>query len=81
MVNLSRPPLPLDMLYFLPFNYPEYVKDSDPNVHVKVLKVDIRANGETKSVKFVDLFSFTLRNTMSNWCNNYTGDYLNCTFA
>ncbi len=66
MVTLGRPPLPPNMIYFLPFNYPEYVKDSNPDVHVKKFKVDIKANGETKYVKIVNLFSLTLRNTMSN---------------
>jgi hypothetical protein len=46
MVNLGKPPLPPNRPYCRPLNYPEYVKDFDPNVHVKVLKAIIRANGE-----------------------------------
>jgi hypothetical protein len=47
MVNLCRPPLPPNKPYHRPLNYPEHVKDFDPNVHVRVFKVAIRANGET----------------------------------
>jgi hypothetical protein len=36
------------------------VKDFDPNAHVKVFKVVIKANGETKYAKNVNMFSFTL---------------------
>jgi hypothetical protein len=38
-----------------------YVKDFDLDVHVRVLKVAIKVNGETKYENFVNLFSFTLR--------------------
>jgi hypothetical protein len=57
------------------------VKDSNPNVHVRVFKVTIRANGEIEDAKIVNMFSFTLKEIMSNYCNNYMGDYPNCTFA
>jgi hypothetical protein len=54
--NPSRPPLPL--------NYPAYVKDSDPNVHVKVFKVAIRTNGETKNAKIVNMFTIQCLTTV-----------------
>jgi hypothetical protein len=57
------------------------VKDSNPNVHVIVLKVAIRANGERDDAKIVNLFSFTLRDIVFDWCNNYMGDYLDCIFV
>ncbi len=57
------------------------MKDSDPNVHVRVFKVTIRPNGEIEDAKIVNMFSFTLKDIMSNYCNNYMGDYPNCTFA
>jgi hypothetical protein len=40
-----------------------------------------RTNGEIEDEKIVDLFSFSLKNIMFDWCNNYMGDYLDCTFA
>ncbi len=57
------------------------MKDSNPNAHAIVLKVTIKTNGETKDAEIVNLFSFTLRDIVSDWCNNYMGDYPNCTFA
>jgi hypothetical protein len=47
MVNLGRPPLPPNRPYCRPLNYPEYVKDFDPDVHVRMFKAAIRANSET----------------------------------
>jgi hypothetical protein len=57
------------------------VKDSNLDAHVIVFKATIKANGETKDVEIVNLFNFTLRNIVFDWCNNYTRDYPNCTFA
>jgi hypothetical protein len=57
MVNLSIPPLPPNKVYHWPFNYLEYVKDYDPYVHVGVFQVVIKANGETKDAKLVNIFS------------------------
>jgi hypothetical protein len=53
------------------------VKDPNPNVHVKVFKVAIQTKNETNDAKIVNLFSFTLSDTMYNWCNNYMGNYPN----
>ncbi len=55
------------------------MKDYDLDVHVRVFKAAIRANGEIEDAKIVNLFSFTLRDIVFDWCNNYMGDYLDCT--
>jgi hypothetical protein len=81
MVNPNMPPLPPNRPYCRPLNYPKYVKDSNPNVLVKVFKATIRVNSETNDAKIVNIFNFTFRNTMSNWCNNYIRDYPDCNFA
>ncbi len=60
MVNPNRPPIPPNKPYRWPLNYFEYVKDFDPNVHVKVFKVAIRTNTEIDDAKFVNLLNFTL---------------------
>jgi len=65
-MNPGRPPLPPNRPYHRPFNYHEYVKDSNSNAYVRVFKVAIKANGETKDVQIVNLFSFTLRDIVSN---------------
>ncbi len=46
MANPSMPSLPPNKPYHRPLNYLKYVKTFDPNVHVKVFKVVIRANNE-----------------------------------
>jgi hypothetical protein len=81
MVNPSMPPLPPNRPYHQPLNYPKYVKDFNPNAHVKVFKAAIKANNETNDAKNINLFSFTFRDIMSNWCNNYMRDYPNCIFV
>jgi hypothetical protein len=73
MVNPSKPPLPPNKPYHWPFNDPEYVKDSDLNVHVRVFRVAIRTNSETNDAK--------IREILYDCCNNYMGDYPNFTFA
>jgi hypothetical protein len=65
-VHLGKPPLPLNKPYRRPFNYLEYVKDSNPNARVRVFKATIRANSETYDAKIVNFFSFTFRNIMSD---------------
>jgi hypothetical protein len=81
MVNLGRPPLPPNIPYCQPLNYFEYVKDFDPDAHVKVFKANVRENSETHDAKIVNMFNFTLKDTMFDWCNNYMGDYPNRTFV
>jgi hypothetical protein len=81
MVNPSRPPLSPNKPYHQPFNYLKYVRNFNPNVNVKVFKVAIKANNETNDAKIVNIFSFTLKHIVSNWCNNYMGYYPNCIFA
>jgi hypothetical protein len=41
----------------------------------------MRINGEIKYVKIVNMFSFTLKNIVCDWCNNYMGDYPYCTIT
>jgi hypothetical protein len=81
MVNLGRPPLPPSKPYHWPLNYLKNVKNSNPNAHVKVFKATIKVNSETNDAKNVNLFRFTLKDIVSNWNNNYMGDYPNCTFV
>jgi hypothetical protein len=80
-MNPNISPLLPKRPYCRPLNYLKYAKDVDPNVHVRVFKVVIRINGETSDVEIVNLFSFILRDIMSNWCNNYMGDYLDSAFV
>jgi hypothetical protein len=65
MVHRGKPPLPPSKLYCRPFNYPEYVKDFDPNAHVRVFKATIKAS-EIDDANFGNLFNFTLGDIVSN---------------
>jgi hypothetical protein len=80
-MNSSRTPLPPNKPYCWPLNYLEYVKDSNLDAHVRVFKVAIKANGETDDVEIVNLFNFTFKDIVFNWCNNYMGDYPDYTFV
>jgi hypothetical protein len=42
------------------------VKEFNPNAHVIVVKANIKANGETKDAKIDNLFSFTLKDIVSD---------------
>jgi hypothetical protein len=81
MVNPGRPPLPPNESYCLPFNYHEYVKDFDPDAHIRVFKIAIKSNNETNNAKFDNLFIFTFKDIVFSWCNNYMGNYPDYTFA
>jgi hypothetical protein len=64
MVNLGRPPLSPNKPYRWPSNYPKYVKDFDPYAHVKVFEVAIKAYSEIGDAEIINLFIFTLSDTM-----------------
>jgi hypothetical protein len=61
MVHPCKPLLPPNIPYCWSLKYLEYVKDFDLNAHVRVFKVVIRTNSETNDAKFVNMFSFTLK--------------------
>jgi hypothetical protein len=61
MVNPSLPPLPSNRPYRRPLNYLEYVKDFDPDVHVRVFKATIRANSEIYDAKILIYYILPLK--------------------
>jgi len=56
------------------------MKDIDPNVHIRIFKKVIKANGETKEANIINLFGFTLQDTISKRGENFVQDHLNYTF-
>jgi hypothetical protein len=60
--------------------YPTYVKYIDPEVHIKVLKKAIKANGEIMEADIINLFGFTLRDNIFEWGESYVQDHPNSTF-
>ncbi len=75
MLDPCIPPLPPNRPHRRPLNYFWYVKDFDPNADVNVFKAAIRVNNEIDDAKIVNMFNLTLKYIMSNWCNNYMGNY------
>jgi hypothetical protein len=53
---------PSNKLPYQKLQYATYVKDIDFNVHIRIFKKVIRANGETLEVDIVNLFGFILWN-------------------
>jgi len=51
---------PTSELPYQRLQYPTSVKDKDPNIHIKVFKKVIRANGETMEANIINLLGFTL---------------------
>jgi hypothetical protein len=77
MVNPSRPPLPPNKPYHRPFNYLK----CDQDANVRIFKVATKTNSETNDVEIINLFNFTLKDTIFDWCNDYMGDYPYCIFV
>ncbi len=60
--------------------YPTYVKDTDSDAHVIVVKKVIKVNGEMVEVNIINMFGFALRDSIFEWGKNYVQDHPNCTF-
>ncbi len=74
---VSKPTIELP---YRKLQYPTFIKDSSPNVHIKVFKKAIKANGETIKSDIINLFGFTLRDSIYEWGENYIQDHPNCIF-
>ncbi len=46
--------------------YPNYKKEANPDVHVKVFNATVRTNGETSKKEKINAFSYTLKEMASN---------------
>jgi hypothetical protein len=71
---------PTNKLPYQKLQYPTYVKDIDPDAHIRVFKKTIKANGETMEANINNLFSFTLWDNILEWGENFVQDHPNCTF-
>ncbi len=60
--------------------YPTYVKNIDPNAHIRVFKKVIKTNGEIRELDIINLFGFTLKDSISKWGENYVQKHPNYTF-
>jgi hypothetical protein len=57
-----------------------YVKNIDPDAHIKLFKKAIKANSEIVEVDIINLFGFTLKDSISKWGEIFVEDHPNCTF-
>jgi len=58
-------------MFLTAIQYPTYVKDIDHDVHIKIFKNAIRANGKTMEVNIINLFGFILHDNISKWGKNF----------
>jgi hypothetical protein len=56
------------------------MKDIEFHVYIGVLKNTIKANGETVEANIINLFGFTLQNSILEWGKKFLQDHPNCTF-
>jgi hypothetical protein len=56
---------PTNKLPYQKLQYPTYVKDTDPDAHIRVFKKIIKANVETMKANIINLFGFTLQDYIS----------------
>jgi hypothetical protein len=62
------------------FKYPDFKKDVDPDVHIKVFNFAVKENAKTSKIYIINAFSYMLRNTTSIWYHNYMSKFLNYIF-
>jgi len=65
---------------YMKLQYPTYVKDTNSDAHIKVIKKAIKANGETMEVDIINMFGFILRDNIFEWGENFVQNHPNCTF-
>jgi len=75
LVSKPRTKLPYKKL-----QYPTYVKNTDPNAHIKVFKKAIKANGEIVESNIINLFGYILKDNIFKWGESYIQDHPNYTF-
>jgi hypothetical protein len=56
----------MNKLPYKKLQYPIYIKDTNPNVHIKIFKKAIKTNGEIVEVDIINLFGFTFKDISSN---------------
>jgi hypothetical protein len=49
-------------------------------MHTSFFKKTIRANGKTMEADTINMFTFTLRDNILEWGENFVQDHPNCTF-
>jgi len=58
--------------------YPNFKKDVDRNVHVKMFNFIMKVDVETSKKYIINAFNYMLKDTTSDWCHNYMLEFFNC---
>jgi hypothetical protein len=61
--------------------YPNFKKDVDLNLHVRIFNFAIKANVKTSKEYNINLFNYMLRDTTLDWCHNYMLEFPNYIFS
>jgi len=62
------------------FPYPIYFIRINPDVHVQMFQKVIQVNDEKWDTNIMNLFSFTLRDEILGWGENFMQSHLGCIF-
>jgi hypothetical protein len=73
-------PEPTTKRPYMKLQYPTYVKDTNLDAHIKMFKKVIKGNGETVEVDIINMFGFTLIDSIFEWGENFVQNHPNCTF-
>ena len=74
-------------LSYRKLQYPNYIKDINPNVHmIRIFKKDIfKTNGEIVELDIINLFGFTFKDVIKDnileWNENFVHDHPSCMFG
>jgi len=60
--------------------YPNFKKDDDPDVHVRMFNFVIKSNAKTFEEYIINAFNYTLRDITLDWCHNYMSKKNHCNF-
>jgi hypothetical protein len=61
--------------------YPDFKKNVDQNVHVRMFNSIVRVNAKTFEKYIINVFSYMLRNTTSDYCHNYLSKFHHYIFS
>jgi hypothetical protein len=64
----------------IPLKYPNYKKDVNLNVHIKMFNFAMKVNGKTSGEYIINSFRYMLRDTTLYRCHNYMLKFLDCVF-
>ncbi len=71
---------PMTQPYKKPLNYLKYKKNLNLETCVWIFKATI-VIGKTMDENIMNMFMFTFKGSLFNWCNNYLRYYINYKFA